>query len=100
LKKEKENISAEKIRTHVIRGTVSPKRQQVNVRFLLYFFFSKLSSNTKKNVYPVPKLAAANYIIFNFCKFLSINNFVWRAFIKESSHLCCTKKLVWNRAKK
>jgi hypothetical protein len=47
----------------------------------------------KKNVYPVSKPAAVDYIMFNFGEFLSISNFVWRAFIKERSHhgeiWCC-----------
>jgi hypothetical protein len=41
--------------------------------------------------YPIHKPAAVDYIMFKFCEFLSISNFVWRAFIKESTHLCCKK---------
>jgi hypothetical protein len=47
----------------------------------------------KKNSYPVHKPAAVDYIIFNFGEFLCISNFVWRAFIKESSHLCFKQKV-------
>jgi hypothetical protein len=51
-------------------------------------FFSKICS---KNVYPVHKPSVDDCIIFNFGAFLCISNFVWRAFINESSHLCCKK---------
>jgi hypothetical protein len=44
---------------------------------------SFISSNTKKNVYPVHTPAAVDYNMFNFGEFLSISNFVWRAFIKH-----------------
>jgi hypothetical protein len=46
--------------------------------------------------------AAVDYIMFNFGEFLSISNIVWRAFIKESSHLWrkTDELLVMNRSKK
>jgi hypothetical protein len=52
----------------------------------------KIFLRIKKNVYPVHKPVAVDDIILNFGDFLTINNFVWRAFIKESSHLCFKKK--------
>jgi hypothetical protein len=57
------------------------------ISFIKVFRIQKnLFSNTKKNVYPVQKPAAVDYILFYFGEFLSISNFVWRAFIEESSH--------------
>jgi hypothetical protein len=65
-------------------------------KFLYNLFYKSFSKNflriQKKNVYPVHKPAAVDYIMFNFDEYLSISKFVWRAFIKESSHLCCTKR--------
>jgi hypothetical protein len=44
--------------------------------------FYQKHRNFQKNVYPVHTPAAVDYIIFNFGDFLSISNFVWRAFTK------------------
>jgi hypothetical protein len=46
-------------------------------KFLYDFFYFEY----KKNVYPVHTPAAVDYNMFNFGEFLSISNFVWRAFI-------------------
>jgi hypothetical protein len=54
--------------------------------------FLKSFFEHKKNVYPVHTPAAVDYILFNFGEFLSISNFVWRAFIKQSSHHYGVKK--------
>jgi hypothetical protein len=64
---------------------------QISVRFLLKVckIFLRIQ---KTNVYPVYKPAAVDYIMFNFCEFLSISNFVLRAFIKESSHVWSKKR--------
>jgi hypothetical protein len=37
----------------------------------------------KKNVYPIHKPAAVDYVMFNYGEFLSISDFVWRVFITE-----------------
>jgi hypothetical protein len=69
-------------------------------KFLYDFFyksFSKIFLRIQKNVYQVHKPAAVNYIImFNYGEFLSMSNFVWRAFIKESKPWVKIKMCFWS----
>jgi hypothetical protein len=58
--------------------------------------FLKSFFEYKKNVYPIYKPAAVDYNVFNLGEFLSITNFVWRAFIKQSKPSMELKKSFWS----
>jgi hypothetical protein len=47
----------------------------------------------KKNVYPVHKSMLSIILYSTVVNFYLLVIFLWRAFIKESSHLCCKKKV-------